>query len=102
MRLNYTIGKYIFEFGTYNRRKITEFKKYKYENETVWAWWKFHFSITDWTLEIYSSCACCGSISIGELGCGDESWTVCKGCGAVEQGYKYLNLIDYENADCHD
>lgn len=44
--------------------------------------------------EDVATCACCGSIEIGEKFSGDEGWTVCSDCGAVEQGYVYLTMSE--------
>lgn len=41
-------------------------------------------------------CACCGSPEIGEVSMGDEGWTVCQECQAVEQGYVYISVKEAE------
>ena len=38
------------------------------------------------------TCAECGSYDIGEKFRGDEGWTICDDCQAVEQGYNYVNV----------
>jgi|TARA_R110000787_G_scaffold87489_4_gene186390 hypothetical protein len=37
--------------------------------------------------EEVNTCAECGSFEIGEKWRGDEGWTICDDCQAVEQGY---------------
>jgi hypothetical protein len=41
-------------------------------------------------------CAMCDSPDIGEVSAGDEGWTVCQDCGAIEQGYRYVTTEEFE------
>ena len=47
-------------------------------------------------LEEIGICALCESTEIGEECAGDEGWTVCRDCGAVEQGYEYITIEEAE------
>lgn len=47
-------------------------------------------------LEEIGLCAECGSSDIGEVRSGDEGWTVCQDCRAVEQGYEYVTVDEAE------
>ena len=38
-----------------------------------------------------SMCACCQDTECCEVFSGDEGWTICPGCGAVEQGYDEMS-----------
>lgn len=73
-----------------------EFRKRRTDNGVNLVWWVFSLDVADWTVECYGTCACCNSPDIGERHAGDEGWTVCGECGAVEQGYLYLNKHAYE------
>lgn len=46
--------------------------------------------------ELILICALCSSSDISEQFSGDESWSVCGNCGAVEQGYDYVTDEEYE------
>lgn len=41
-------------------------------------------------------CAECGSPEVGEVGCGDEGWTVCPDCQTVEGKTYGMNPFEYE------
>jgi len=60
------------------------------------VWWKLSIIIENWALEQHAVCSQCNSSNIGEKSVGDEGWTVCSDCGSIEQGYKFVNLIEYE------
>lgn len=47
--------------------------------------------------ELIPVCHLCGSPEIGEKFSGDEGWTVCDNCGAVEQGYDYVTESELED-----
>jgi hypothetical protein len=46
------------------------------------------------------TCVDCGSFEIGEKWSGDEGWTICDDCGAIEQGYKYLDICSKCECEC--
>tara|TARA_Y100001938_G_C8055526_1_gene414183 strand:- start:773 stop:1087 length:315 start_codon:yes stop_codon:yes gene_type:complete len=46
------------------------------------------------------TCAECGSDNIGEKCAGDEGWTVCDDCGAIEQGYEYVDICNECGEEC--
>lgn len=46
--------------------------------------------------EFIPICICCNFDEIGEIFRGDEGWTVCIKCGAIEQGYYYIIKEEYE------
>ena len=39
-------------------------------------------------------CAECESGNISEKCHGDEGWTICDDCGAIEQGYEYVSVCE--------
>lgn len=96
--MQFTIGKYVFNIKRRSRLPW-KFQYHKFVDSTaraisfckVWLDWE------DWTAEVYPVCAMCDSPEIGERGYGDEGWTVCDDCGAIEQGYRYVNLREYEH-----
>ena len=50
--------------------------------------------------EEVATCAECGTTDIGEVTSGDEGWTVCNDCRAIEQGYDYVNICDKCDEAC--
>ena len=46
------------------------------------------------------TCAECGSFDIGEKTAGDEGWTICDSCGAIEQGYEYVTICEECGEEC--
>jgi hypothetical protein len=60
------------------------------------VWGRLSVVVEDGTAEVVPTCACCGSLEIGERFAGDEGWTVCSDCGAVEQGYRYVSRREAE------
>ena len=46
------------------------------------------------------TCAECGSFDIGEKFKGDEGWTICDDCNAIEQGYDYVNVCEKCGDEC--
>ena len=94
--LDFTLGRWDVSVSR-ARRSFLEFpRKRRTENGMHCIWGIFSLSIEDRLTECYAVCACCNSPEIGERFSGDEGWTVCEECGAVEQGYEYLNKIQYE------
>lgn len=79
-----------------SKRPWNYIKLHKAEGYYHFIWFKLSVLIEDTVSELYPICAQCDSPEIGEKGVGDESWTICDSCLSVEQGYKYVNLIDYE------
>ena len=45
-------------------------------------------------------CAECGSTEIGEKSVGDEGWTICDECNAIEQGYEQVILCGKCGDEC--
>lgn len=66
----------------------TEFSKHL-------VWYKLSILIENWSLEVHPVCAECNSDAIGEVFSGDEGLTVCEECRAVERGYRYVNLREF-------
>lgn len=68
--------------------------------EGTWhlVWGKLSIYIENWTLEIHPLCAECNSADIREVSYRDEGLTVCSNCQSIEQGYRYVNLREYELA----
>ncbi len=95
MRKDFTIGKYDIELSNTALWPWTHFKIHKRESSVHIVWGLLALLIDDWTLEVYPVCAECGSADIGNVSAGDESWTVCRDCQSIEQGYKYLNKREY-------
>lgn len=52
--------------------------------------------------EEVGTCAECGSLDIGEVTAGDEGWTVCNDCQAIEQGYDYVNICEKCDEPCEE
>lgn len=100
MTKQFTVGKWAVTFSTRARRPWSRIHSWRDRDTTcrMWVWGRFSLELEDWTAEVYPICACCGSADIGEVSYGDEGWTVCQSCQAVEQGYDYVNLIQYEAA----
>lgn len=96
---HFTLGKYAVSVGSTALRKWLDphFSR-SYEQGIHLVVGIFSLHIQDWTLEVHPLCAACDSPEIGEVGSGDESWTVCGSCRSIEQGYRYVNLREYENA----
>jgi hypothetical protein len=86
---------YVIEVGT-ARWPWTHFRVHKYDTHRHIVWGKRSLIIGQPHLEEIAICACCRSTEIGEKGAGDESWTVCDDCGAIEQGYEYITMEQAE------
>jgi len=50
--------------------------------------------------EDVATCAECSSFNIGEKFKGDEGFTICDDCGAIEQGYDYIIACDSCDDEC--
>jgi hypothetical protein len=100
MTRHFTVGRWVIEISTRARREWNHIHHWRSRETTAqsWIWGRFVFGIEDWTAEVYPLCAQCDSPDIGEVSCGDEGWTVCQSCRSVEQGYRYVNLREFENA----
>jgi len=48
------------------------------------------------------TCTECGSFEIGEKWAGDEGWTICDNCRAIEQGYDYLDICSKCECECNE
>jgi hypothetical protein len=94
--IRFTIWKYDFTIDLRARREWNDFKVFKSEGTRHIVWGKLSFLVEDWTLEIHPVCAQCDSWEIDEHSVGDESFTICGSCRSIEQGYRYVNLREYE------
>lgn len=95
--MSITLGKYDLEMDLLARRPWTHFKINHRSGVRHLVWGRISILIEDWTREDYARiCSQCDSDEIGEVSSGDEGCTVCEACGAVEQGYRYLNKREYE------
>ena len=107
MRKTLTIGSIDVTFRTdwaRLKRGCSFIQKYEHKSNgtqygVVFGFAFFWLEIENWKLEIHPVCAQCGSVSINEVRAGDEGWTVCESCQSVEQGYEYVNLRTFENAE---
>jgi hypothetical protein len=91
---------YHVEFHTRARRSWQEGPKrfrLAYGNGIHWVWGRVSLSVEDLTAAVYPVCAECDSPDAREVSYGDEGWTVCPDCQSVEQGYRYVSLLEYEN-----
>lgn len=93
-----TIGNFDLEVSLRALKPWRHFKIHRTDTARHLVWGKLSIHIEDWTMEVHKVCAECGSRDVGERGYGDEYLTVCSSCRSVEQGYKYVNLREYENA----
>lgn len=80
------------------RQPWTHFKVHHTEYSMHIVWGKLSIMIENWKLEVHQVCAECGSSDISEQDCGDEYLTICSSCRSVEQGYKYVNLREFEES----
>lgn len=107
MRKDVQVFNYIFTFRTdwsRLRRGCKLLQSYKVKSGSGedygvcfgFAW--FWLELVNWALEVHPVCAECGSADIGEVSHGDEGWTICSACRSIEQGYRYVDLIRYEEA----
>lgn len=97
--ISFTLFKWDFRFGFTSRHKWSHFKLHKNEIGYHLVFGRFSAIIDNWTLEVHRICAECGSSDIREYYAGDEGWTICASCRSVEQGYEYVNLRKYEEAN---
>ena len=72
-----------------------------YGNGVHYVFGRLSLSIEDITLEVYPVCAECDSPNAREVSYGDEGWTICPDCQSVEQGYRYVNLQEWERLQCN-
>lgn len=93
---DFTIGNYDIDLNTNAKVSWLKPKLYKRDNYSHFVWGKLSIIVENWTLDNYPICAECESTEIGEIGHGDEQWTVCPDCRSVEQGYIYLNKRQFE------
>lgn len=93
-----TIGKWDISINCRARCPWTHFKRHRLENGWHIVWGKLSIELQDWKAEVYAICAQCDSTDIGEVSHGDEGWTVCQDCQSVEQGYRYVNKREFEQA----
>lgn len=95
-----TLGRFDIELKFNARRDWREgvlvFKQRGHSGYRHIVWGCISLVIENWTAPDYAVCAQCNSPEIGEKFVGDEGWTVCADCGAVEQGYKHLTKREYE------
>lgn len=94
---NIQLGRYRIEVRK-ARQPWAHFKIHRGENTRHLVWGRLSIHVEDVTAEVYRLCNVCGSAEIGEVSSGNEGLTVCQSCGSVEQGYKYVNLTEYERA----
>lgn len=78
------------------RHKWTHFKIHKREMYKHLVWGKLSVIFGQPHLEEVRFCAECMSSECGEVSAGDESWTVCRECRSVEQGYIYMTMEEAE------
>lgn len=90
------LGKYVIDANLRALQPWTHFKLHRRTGVQHLVWGKLSVHIEDGSLPHYAICAVCHSPDIGEVFSGDEGLTVCQDCGSIEQGYKYLNLFEYE------
>jgi len=96
MRRKFKIFNYTIEISNHARHKWSHFKIHDYGTHKHLVWGRLAVIYGRPDLEEVSFCACCESPECREIGCGDESWTVCPDCGAIEQGYLYLSVLEAE------
>ncbi len=103
MRLKLDIGKYRIEISKpYKVQFGLRYYKHRWYDSNTDAYAKslflglLHIHWFDADIEDTAICAVCGSADIGEQSCGDEGWTMCSECGAIEQGYDYISYRDAE------
>lgn len=96
--MKFTILKWDVSISLDARWNLSHFKIHRTDSTWHLVWGELSFVIENWAMEIHPVCAECGGTEIGEKHYGDEGLTVCSNCCAIEQGYKYVNLRDYENA----
>lgn len=99
MTKSYTMFHWIVTLSNTSRRPWTHFKVHTTALGYHAVWGSLSAMIENWTLEVHPVCAQCSSADIGERRYGDEGVTYCQSCRSVEQGYKYVNLIEYEKAN---
>jgi hypothetical protein len=96
MTKHFTVGRWDISVSTNARASWGRPRFYRDTNHFVWG--RFSIVLEDWTAEVHLVCAACGSVDVGEVSHGDEGWTVCQSCQAVEQGYRYVNKREWEEA----
>lgn len=87
---------YILEVGFHAKQSWTHFRVHKSPMHRHLVWGRLSVIFGQPHLEEIGLCTQCGSTEIGEVGVGDEGWTVCRDCNAVEQGYEYVTLEEAE------
>ena len=89
--LNHTI-----ELSLRARWPWSHFRVHKYEYYTHVVWGKLSFEFGQSHLMPVTLCKECDSDAVGGVSYGDEGWTVCDDCGAVEQGTYEVTLEEFE------
>lgn len=97
--IRFTFGKYRYEISFNARRGFFDLKVYRDSELDTYhlVWGRFSFYRENFKDNLYPICSQCESPECREVGCGDEMWTICPECESVEQGYRYINLIEYES-----
>lgn len=75
---------------------VIRFQFLKWDIEVWRKGWRLTLYIEDGTAETVPTCRECGSLEIGEVSRGDEGWTACRDCCAIEQGYTYISKREAE------
>lgn len=94
----FTIGNLDVRADLRSRQPWTHFRIHRTEYSRHLVWGKLSILVENWALEVHPICGQCGSGEVGEVGSGDEGWTVCQSCRSVEGGYEYVNLRKYEES----
>lgn len=97
--IRFTFFNWIVEADLRARHRFSHFRIHRTEYSRHLVWGRLSILLTNWTIECHALCGECGSASIGGIGAGDESWTVCESCRSVEGRINYVNFVEYENAD---
>ena len=93
------IGLKLRSFKEISRTKLFSIVHFKENGEVYGSWYDLSFlriDIDNMDIDCFALCKMCESPDIGEVGYGDEGWTVCQECGSVEQGYIYVNQRELE------
>jgi hypothetical protein len=93
--MRFTIGKWEIDANPRARRPWTHMKLHKNSGNPHFVWGRISIAFTNMDTEI-GVCVVCGSDSIGEISYSDEGITRCNDCGAIECGYEYITLREFE------
>lgn len=91
-----SLGKWDIQVSTRARQPWRHFRIHRGEASRHLVWGRVSVVVEDGAAEVVPTCAGCGSVEIGEVSAGDEGWTVCSACGAIEGGYRYVSRRDAE------